>query len=256
MTTNALRDRIDKAEAAVTMRDSMVSAELDEHSCKIEAIVAGRLLGALAVGGGGGVQETALAIEAIQTQNVVQQDVHNLREAVRCFRSVFSEQQNTIVDQCNLLRREVVRLNTVNTNTQAQLNTLEDRVNRMTQRAGPYDEANPPPRPRRVLPATFGLRGGAFQIFVKTLNGKTITIDFDGNTAETGRHLKDLIRFKMGLPLEIEFYLVFGRWRLPDNMVIFNFGIFTGSTVWMVLRLRGGAKADPFCKKHNKNQSC
>ena len=101
----------------------MTITDLEENSRKIDAIIAGRLLGALAVERGGGVQETALAIAAIQTQNVVQQDVHNLREAVRCFRSVFSEQQNTIVDQCNLLRREVVRLNTVNTNTQTQLNT-------------------------------------------------------------------------------------------------------------------------------------
>ena len=90
------------------------------------------------------------------------------------------------------------------------------------------------------------------QIFVKTLSGKTITIDFDGNTAETGRHLKDLIRRKMGLPLEIDFYLVHGRWRLPDNMIVFNFGVFDGTTVWMVLRLRGGAKADRVAKKQPK----
>ena len=134
---NTLRDRINEAEVTNGLARAMTITDMEENSRKIDAIIAGRLLGALAVERGGGVQETALAIAAIQTQNVVQQDVHNLREAVRCFRSVFSEQQNTIVDQCNLLRREVMRLNTVNTNTQAQLNTLEDRINRIPAESWP-----------------------------------------------------------------------------------------------------------------------
>ena len=253
MLINSLRDRMDEAGIAITMRDRMVTAELEEHSRKIEAIVAGRVLGALSVGGAGGVQETALAIAAIQTQNVVQQDVHNLREAVRCFRSVFSEQQNTIVDQCNLLRREVVRLNTVNTNTQAQLNTLEDRINRMTRRAGPYEEANPPPRPRRVLPATFGaLRGGGL-ILVKTLSGKTITIDC--SEAALVKFLAKKIRAKTGIPRAAEFYLIFRGRRMEDKIPLFQYGVGYGSTVWMVLRLRGGAKADPRCKKTTKTRA-
>ena len=99
---------------------------------------------------------------------------------------------------------------------QTQLNTLEDRINRMTQRAGPYEEANPPPRPRRVLPATFGgLRGGA-QIFVKTLSGKTITINDINITDSVGELARNVCR-RLGLPPDADFYFIFGGHMLRDE---------------------------------------
>ena len=143
-----------------------------------------------------------------------------------------------------------MRLNTVNTNTQTQLNTLKDRINRMTQRASPYEEANPPPRPRRVLPATFGgLRGGA-QIFVKTLSGKTIAVNDINITDSVGELARNVCR-RLGLPPDADFYFVFGGHVLRDeNLDLWMYNVHTGSTVFMVMHLHGGAKADPFCKKN------
>ena len=150
-----------------------------------------------------------------------------------------------------------MRLNTVNTNRQTQLNTPEDRINGMTQRAGPYEGANPPPLPRRVLPATFGgLRGGA-QIFVKTLTGKTIVIN-DIGLADSVYTFKTKIRRKLHINFEhdAEFYLVFGGRQLNDHNDLHSHNITSNSTVFMIMRLRGGGKQDPFCKKQSKPKPC
>ena len=119
---DAVHDRIDTVEASHTMSRDAMAAELDEHSRRIEAIIAGRLLGALAVGGGNGDQQVALSIAAIQTQITVQRSVNDLRSAVRCFSTVFDNQHKTLADQCNLLRREVASLNMANNNIQIQYN--------------------------------------------------------------------------------------------------------------------------------------
>ena len=103
-----------------------------ENSSQIDAIIAGRVLGALAVGGGGGVQDTALSIAAIQTQLATQRGVNDLRSAVLTFETIFSNKQENLEHDCNSLRREVARLNAINTTMQSQLNTLECRINRMT----------------------------------------------------------------------------------------------------------------------------
>ena len=166
-------------------------------------------------------------------------------------RNHFSDEQERDRAARLALQKEVERLTNVNTNMQTQLNTLEDRINRMTQRAGPYDEANPPPRPRRVLPASFGgLRGGA-QIFVKTLTGKTIVIN-DIGLADSVYTFKTKIRRKLHISFahEEEFYLVFGGRRLNDHNDLHSHNIASGSTVFMIMRLRGGGKQDPCCKKH------
>ena len=149
-----------------------------------------------------------------------------------------------------------MRLNTVNTNTQTQLNTLEDRINRMTQRAGPYEEANPHPRPHRVLPATFGgLRGGA-QIFVKTLTGKTIVIN-DIGLADSVYTFKTKIRRKLHISFahDAEFYLVFGGRRLNDHNDLHSNNIASGSTVFMIMRLRGGANRTLAAKNNIKTRA-
>ena len=241
---DAVHDRIDTVEASHTMSRDAMAAELDEHSRRIEAIIAGRLLGALAVGGGAEAQPTALAIAAIQTQIVVQQDVNKLKESTRLFNNNICKQANNAAAECYMLRGEVERLTTINRNTQAQLDTLEARINRMTQRAGPYEEATPPPRPRPVLPATFGLRGG-MQIFIKTITGKTITIDdIDGRRIIL--ELKIQIRRKLHLPCtrDADFYMIFNGHRLAEHHTLNHNNITSGSTVWMVMRLRGGMQDD------------
>ena len=153
------------------------------------------------------------------------------------------------------LQQEVARLTTVNNNMLTQLNTLETRINKMTERAGPYTEASPPPRPRRVLPESFGLRGG-MQIFVKTLMGNTITINAACLT-DLVYTFKSKIRRKLHIsfPSDADFYLVVGGNRLVDHNDLAHYNITSNSTVFMIMRLRGGAKQDPCCKKHHQNQS-
>ena len=99
--------------------------------------------------------------------------------------------------------------------------------------------------PRQEL----GLRGGT-QIFIKTLTGKTITIDdIDGtrNICE----LKQVIRLKLHLIFtqNADFYMIFGGHRLADHRTLDSYNIISGSTVWMVMRLRGGMDAGPPCNK-------
>ena len=102
-------------------------------------------------------------------------------------------------------------------------------------------------RPRRVLPATFGALGGGGLILVKTLSGQTITIDC--SEAALVKFLTKKIRAKTGIPRAAEFYLIFRGRRMEDKMPLFQYGVSYGATIWMVVRVRGGAKSDPVCKK-------
>ena len=74
------------------------------------------------------------------------------------------------------------------------------------------------------------------EIFVKTLTGKTIAIET--NPSDTVDHIKTLIQDEEGMPPDQQ-RLIFGGFPLPDGEII---GCFAepGSTLHMVLRLRGG----------------
>ena len=76
-----------------------------------------------------------------------------------------------------------------------------------------------------------------YQIFVKTLTGKTITVDVDPN--DTIELLKILIRFMDGIPL-FQQRLVFAGRQLEDHGTIRYYNIQKESTVHLILRLRGG----------------
>ena len=106
-----------------------------------------------------------------------------------------------------------------------------------------------------MLPATFGLRGG-MQTFVKTLTGKAITID-DIGAADTIETLKTKIRIKVRWVFmqNADFYMIFSGLRLADHHSLNFYNIVSGSTVWMVMRLRGSMDAGPRSNKHNRNQS-
>ena len=97
------------------------------------------------------------------------------------------------------------------------------------------------------------LRGGS-QVFVKTLSGKTIAID-DVGPGDTVEMLKEMVSDKLGLDAEMDFYLVFAGRRLENYAQLARYGIGSGSTVWMVLRLRGGMDSGPRSKKQSQNQS-
>lgn len=83
--------------------------------------------------------------------------------------------------------------------------------------------------------------GGTKQIFIKTLQGKTMTMDVsDSDTIES---VKNRIHEKEGIPVDQQ-RLVFNGKQLENNFKISDYGISTEtgspSTIHLVLRLRGG----------------
>ncbi len=75
------------------------------------------------------------------------------------------------------------------------------------------------------------------QIFVKTMSGKTLTIEVEAS--DSIEHVKDQVFAQEGMPVEQQNMMFSGK-RLENSKTLSDYKITKESTIYLVCILRGG----------------
>lgn len=104
--------------------------------------------------------------------------------------------------------------------------------------------------PQKVFESKHFLPPTNIQLFVKTLAGKTITLDVE--TTDSIETVKRKIQDKDGVPHDQQRLVVAGK-NLQDGSVLDNYNVQSGSIIHLTLNLRGGDSEDNNDLNYNYN---